>query len=74
MKNLSQKELYYIKDALSWELLSTKKCYQYGHQEEDLNSQYKQIFFDAAHAHEQNYLSLLNYVNQINMNQGGQLH
>lgn len=72
MKNISQKELNYIRDTLSWELLSAKKCYQYGCQEAD--SGHQQVFFDAAHAHEQNYYNLLGYVDQLNSEQGGLLH
>lgn len=72
MKFISQKELNYVKDFLSWELLSSKKCYQYGHQEIDQGT--KQLFFDTAHVHEQNYLNLLNYVDQLNKAQGGQVH
>jgi hypothetical protein len=72
MKNLSTKELNYINDLLSWELLSSKKCFQYAHQETNQNHQ--QIFFDTARLHQQNYVNLLNYVDQINNNQGGQTH
>lgn len=71
MKNLSTKELNYINDFLSWELLSAKKCFQYAHQE--MNSAHHQIFNDAVRIHQQNYESLLNYVNQLK-NQGGQMH
>ena len=72
MQNVSTKELNYIKDLLSWELLSSKKCFQYGHQEN--NSAHQKIFFDTANMHQQNYLSLLNYVDQIVKKQGGQIH
>jgi len=72
MQNLSTKELNYIKDLLSWELLSTKKCYQYGHQES--NSGHQKIFFDTARMHQQNYLNLLNYLDQTVKKQGGQMH
>ncbi len=72
MKNISQKELNYIRDFLSWEMLSAKKCYQYGHQE--TNPSVQQIFFDAAHMHEQNYYSVLNYTDQLKKVQGGQVH
>lgn len=71
MKNLSTKEVNYIKDLLSWELLTTKKCFQYGSQE--TNPARQKIFFDAANMHEQNYLSLLNYAEQFSKNQGGQM-
>ncbi|MGI6711502.1 MAG: hypothetical protein ACOX4L_02015 [Bacillota bacterium] len=72
MQNISTKELNYIKDILSWELLSTKKCFQYAHQE--TNPQHQKLFFDTANMHQQNYLSLLNYVDQILKKQGGQMH
>lgn len=72
MQNLSTKEVNYIKDILSWELLSTKKCFQYANQE--TNPSRQKIFFDTANMHQQNYLSLLNYVNQIVKKQGGQMH
>lgn len=72
MNNISTKELNYINDFLSWELLAAKKCFQYAHQEE--YSANHQIFHDAAYAHQQNYLSLLNYVDQLSKNKGGQSH
>ena len=69
MKNLSTKELHYINDILSWELLATKKCFQYGHQES--NPAHRQLFFDAAGVHQQNYTNMLNYMDQFNKKQGG---
>jgi hypothetical protein len=72
MKNISSKELNYIGDMLSWELLAAKKCYQYGHQE--TNPTHQQTFLDAAKTHQQNYQTILNYVNQVNTGQGGQAH
>jgi hypothetical protein len=72
MQNLSTKEVNYLKDTLSWELLSAKKCFQYAHQETDSNR--KKLFFDTANMHQQNYFSLLNYTNQIIIRQGGQTH
>jgi hypothetical protein len=72
MKNLSTIELNYISDILSWELLSCKKSYQYGSQE--TNPVHQKVFFDAANVHKQNYLSMLNYVNQVNNSMGGQIH
>lgn len=71
MQHLSAKELNYIKDILSCELLLTKKCNQYAHQETEPND--KQIFFDTANMHQQNYLSLLGYVEQLISRQGGQM-
>jgi hypothetical protein len=72
MQNLSTKELNYVRDLLSWELLSVKKCFEYTNQE--TNPTHKKVFSDAANFHQQNYRSLLNYVNQVNNNQGGQTH
>ncbi|MGE5474447.1 MAG: hypothetical protein ACM3UU_09525 [Ignavibacteriales bacterium] len=72
MKNLSTKELNYINDFLSWELLSCKKCYQYANQE--TNPSHQKVFFDAANVHQQNYMNLLNYVEQANNMIGGNLH
>lgn len=64
MKNIATKELNYIKDFLSWELLSAKKCYQYAQLEN--NQARKQMYLDSAKVHHQNYMNLLNYVSQIN--------
>ena len=84
MKNIATKELNYIKDFLSWELLSAKKCNQYAQQEADQVR--KQLFLESAKTHQQNYMSLLSYSNQlnaekgntsqmmINNNQGGQMN
>lgn len=72
MQNLSTKEVNYIKDMLSWELLATKKCFQYVNQE--MNPARKSLFFDTQNMHQQNYVNLLNYLEQINKQQGGQAH
>ena len=72
MQNLSVKETNYLKDLMSWELLSTKKCFQYAHQETMPDRQ--KIFFDTAQMHQQNYLNLVNYIEQIVNKQGGRLH
>ena len=71
MKHLSTKELNYIKDFLSWELLSVKKCYNYASQES--NTEDQKIFFDAMKVHKQNYMDLLNYIQQFDNQQGGNL-
>lgn len=42
MQNLSTKEVNYIKDLLSWELLTSKKCFQYANQE--TNPAHKKYF------------------------------
>lgn len=71
MANISTKELSYINDFLSWELLSAKKCYQYAHQE--TNPLRQQIFFEASNTHQQNYTKLLTYIQHISQTQGGQM-
>ncbi|NJD01727.1 MAG: hypothetical protein FIA99_03830 [Ruminiclostridium sp.] len=71
MQNLSTKEVNYIKDLLSWELLTIKKCFQYTNQE--ANPMRKQIYSNEVSVHKQNYLDLLNYTNQIINRQGGQM-
>ncbi len=71
MQHLSSKELNYIKDLLSWELLSVKKCYNYASSES--NTEDQKIFFDAVDLHRQNYMNLLNYIQQFNKQQGGNL-
>lgn len=71
MKNLSIKELNYINDILSWELLAAKKSFQYANQEQQSQSAHSQIFFDAANIHHQNYTVVLNYLSQVNSAQGG---
>ena len=69
MKNISSKELNYMNDLLSWELLSAKKCFQYANQE--TGTTHQQVFFDTAQMHQQNYNNILNYLNQVNNEQGG---
>ncbi len=72
MKNLSTKEVNYIKDLMSWELLSSKKCFQYSHQE--LDTAHQKVFYEAASIHQENYLNLLDYVNKVGNMQGGQMN
>ena len=69
MTNLSTKELNYLKDFLSWELLMAKKCNQYGYQE--MIPEFQQAFHDAGKMHQQNYLKLVNYLQQVTDSQGG---
>ncbi len=72
MQNLSTKEVNYIKDLMSFELVSCKKSFQYANQESDPS--FQRIFFDTARMHQQNYLSLLGYVDEIIKRQGGHTH
>ncbi|MFZ5354378.1 MAG: hypothetical protein ACOZCL_16875 [Bacillota bacterium] len=72
MQNLSTKEINYIKDLMSWELLTVKKCFQSANQETDQDR--KNLYSNAVAVHQQNYLDLLNYTNNIANQQGGQTH
>lgn len=65
---LSVKELDYIKDFLSWELLMAKKCSEYAGKEVDPN--FKGVFNNAGQVHQQNYQNLLSYLQQQS-SQGG---
>jgi hypothetical protein len=71
MKNLSTKELNYINDLLSWELLAAKKCAQYANQE--TNPVHKNVFSSTGNMHQQNYTNVLSYVDQFMKNHGGQM-
>ncbi|MEC9488575.1 MAG: hypothetical protein UMV23_03720 [Halanaerobium sp.] len=57
MNNITTKELYYIKDHLSWELLAAKKCNEYARQTVD--PEMRSIFTDLGHKHQQHYQALL---------------
>ncbi len=66
--NLSTKEVNYLKDHLSWELLAAKKCFH--HAKEISDGNLKQVFDDSGKVHQENFVNLLNYVNQAS--KGGQ--
>ena len=72
MKNISSKELNYISDILSWELLSAKKCYFYSQQEP--NAPQTKSITESAAVHAQNYNDLLGYIDQVKKAQGGGSH
>jgi hypothetical protein len=71
MQNLSTKELNYIHDILSWELLCAKKCMQYANQEP--NPVHKNVFLSTGNMHQQNYNRVLGYLDQVTKTQGGQM-
>jgi hypothetical protein len=60
--NLSTKEVNYLKDHLSWELMAAKKCYNYAQEASDKN--YAKLLDDIGHIHQENFVDILNYVNQ----------
>jgi hypothetical protein len=61
--NLSTKEVNYLKDHLSWELLAAKKCYNHAKSMQDQN--YAKLFDDIGRVHQENFVDLLNYVNAV---------
>ena len=60
---ISTKEINYLKDQLSWELLAAKKCYNHAHQLQD--TKLKEVFDAAGRVHQENFVNLLNYSNKI---------
>jgi ABC-type arginine transport system ATPase subunit len=69
MKNISSKELNYLKDLMSWELLACKKSFDYSQKE--TNPARQDLFTNAAMTHQQNYLDLVNYLNSLKQASGG---
>ncbi len=61
--HISTKEINYLKDHLSWELLAAKKCFHHANELQDTN--FKEIFHTAGRVHQENYVNLLNYANKI---------
>ncbi|MDW7651419.1 MAG: hypothetical protein SCK29_03780 [Bacillota bacterium] len=60
--NLSTKEVNYLKDHLSWELMAAKKCYN--HAQDATDQQYSKLLDDIGRVHQENFVDILNYVNQ----------
>jgi hypothetical protein len=57
---LSDKELHYVKDFLSWELLAMKKCYDSANRCTDSNIQ--QVLNEIGKNHEQHYEQVLTHL------------
>lgn len=66
---ISAKELNYVKDFLSWELLAAKKCNDYANQEQDPNV--SQVLAKCARIHQQNYVDMLSYLQRLEQSQQG---
>jgi len=69
MDNISCKELNYLKDLMSWELLACKKSFDYSQKE--TNPARQDLFTNAAMTHQQNYLDLVDCLNSFNEPAGG---
>ncbi|GGE07085.1 hypothetical protein GCM10011571_05390 [Marinithermofilum abyssi] len=61
---LTTKELNYLKDALSWELLAMKKCHHYAQECQD--PQLKQLIDRTGQLHQNHYQQLLQHLNAAN--------
>ena len=60
---ISTKELNYMKDFLSWELYLAKACHDHATQASDSNC--ARLLDEAGRMHQQNYVDLFNYLEQI---------
>ncbi len=71
---ITNKDLLYLQDALSWELLASKKAHHYSMESE--NHQIKQHLEYLANVHQRHYQTLLEHLQpnrqQQNINQYSQ--
>ena len=58
---LTTKDLNYLKDAMSWELIAMKKCNFYSQQAQSIKM--KEALDGAGRMHQKHYQMLLNQVN-----------
>lgn len=64
---VTNKDLLYLEDALSWELLASKKAHHFAAESND--SQIKQQLEHLADVHRQHYQTLLNHLQPQNQQQ-----
>jgi hypothetical protein len=57
---LTDKELHYVKDFLSWELLAMKKCNEAANSCQD--AQIKQLIQETGRKHQQHYDAILSHL------------
>lgn len=62
MTPLTVKDLAYLKDQFSWELVACKKAYQYAHQ--TLEPECRQLMFQVAEKHQRNAEQLMAHLQQ----------
>ncbi|MEW8978635.1 MAG: hypothetical protein AB2385_09540 [Symbiobacterium sp.] len=62
MTPLTDKDLAYLRDAMSWELLACKKAFHYANETQD--PECKQAMFQIAQQHQQNLERLLTHLSQ----------
>lgn len=62
MTPLTEKDLAYVKDHMSWELVACKKAYQYAHQ--TLEPECRQLMFQVAETHQRNWEQLVQHLSE----------
>lgn len=62
MLPLTEKDLAYLHDMMSWELVATKKAYQYAHQTLEPDS--RNLMTQIAQQHQRNWEGLLGHLQQ----------
>lgn len=62
MTPITEKDLAYMKDQMSWELLAAKKAYQYAHQTAD--PECRSLMFQVAEQHQRNLERVLQHLEQ----------
>lgn len=62
MMPLSEKDLAYMKDQMSWELVACKKAYQYAHQ--TMEPECRQLMFQVAEQHQRNMEQVLGHLSE----------
>jgi hypothetical protein len=62
MLPLTEKDLAYMHDMMSWELLATKKAYQYAQQTMDADC--RNLMFQVAEQHQRNLERVLMHLEQ----------
>ncbi|MFC4076101.1 hypothetical protein [Salinithrix halophila] len=58
---LTTKDLNYLKDELSWQLLAFKKCHHYAQECQD--TEVKQLIDQVGQMHQRHYQQILNHLN-----------
>jgi len=70
MTPLTEKDLSYMKDMMSWELLAAKKAYHYANETQD--QECRQAMMQIAEQHQRNLERLLTHL-QEHVNQATQI-
>jgi hypothetical protein len=63
VKNISTKELNYVKDFLSWEMYMAKLCRQYADQMTESNS--SRMLDEAGQIHQDNFNEFYHYLEGV---------